>query len=66
MPHNFIYDVLFEFSIHFLDHIGASLRWLFSRKNSTYKEVYAKKYNGWLGFIISVMVFFLIFYLLNY
>ena len=66
MAHNFIYDLLFEIFVPTLDSIGASVRWIFNRKNRTYKEIYNLKNNTLIGFIFSVVVFILIYYLLIY
>ena len=66
MAHNFIYDLLLEIFVPSLDTIGASIRWIFTRKNRTFKEICKLKNNGWIGFIFTVLVFALLLYLLNY
>ncbi|CAN5367388.1 hypothetical protein BH10BAC1_BH10BAC1_02240 [soil metagenome] len=66
MAFDFIYDILFELIVPSLDTIGASVRWIFNRRNRTYKEIYKLKNNAWIGFIFSLIIFVLLFYFLSY
>lgn len=61
-----IVEVIFEqFIYKFIKVIGASIRWIFIRKNYSYSEIYKQDWNfrvGLLSIILLVVLIFLFFF----
>lgn len=67
MAHNILFELLEapELIWYGFKHTGTSVRWLVERKKFSYKEIYKKNFNGFLGMFFIIIIFLIVVFLLS-